>query len=77
MGNVTKFLIYCVEIYKTAYGLNGRQVMQLFGQYEILKYIENCYGALHTTGPEYIIEEISTLIDERRRVENSSAGTSI
>ena len=65
MDAVTKFLVYCVEIYKTAYKLNGRQVMQLFSQYDILEYIVSCYGALHTTGAEYIIEDIAGLIHER------------
>jgi len=68
MDKTTKFLVYCVEIYKTAYKLNGRQVMQLFNQYEILEYIVGCYGALHTTGPEYIIEDIAGLIKEREKV---------
>ena len=66
MENVTKFLVYCIEIYKTAHHLNGREVMRLFDQYGILDYIVNCYGALHTTGPEYIIEDIAALIAERR-----------
>jgi hypothetical protein len=66
MDNVTKFLVYCVEIYKTACKLNGKQVMQLFNQYEIPQYIVSCYGALHTTGPQYIIEDITGLIEERK-----------
>ena len=69
MDNVTKFLVYCVEIYKTAYKLNGKQVVQLFSQYGILEYIAGCYGALHTTGPEYIIEDIAGLIEERKHKE--------
>ena len=64
--NTTKFLVYCIEIYKTAYKLNGKQVMQLFSQYGIPDYIVDCYGALHTTGPEYIIDDIAGLIEERR-----------
>ena len=69
MENVTKFLVYCIEIYKTAYKLNGKQVMQLFCKYRILDYITKCYGALHTTGPEYIIEDIAGLIEEQRSKE--------
>jgi len=45
MDNVTKFLVYCIEIYK---------------------YLTDCYDALHTTGPEYIIEDIAGLIKERQ-----------
>jgi hypothetical protein len=67
IDKATKFLVYCIEIYKTAHKLNGRQIMQLFNQYEILEYIVNCYGALHTTGPEYIIEDITGLIEERKK----------
>jgi hypothetical protein len=66
MDNVTKFLVYCVEIYKTAFALNGKQVIRLFRQYGILEYIVSCYAALHTTGPEYIIEDIAGLIEQRR-----------
>ncbi|MCL2232311.1 MAG: DUF3791 domain-containing protein [Treponema sp.] len=66
MDNTTKFIVYCVEIYKTAYKLSGKQVMQLFTQYGILDYLVDCYDALHTTGPEYIIEDIAGLIEERR-----------
>jgi hypothetical protein len=67
MENVTKFLVYCIEIYKTAYKLNGKQVIQLFSQYKILDFIVRCYGALHTTGPEYIIEDITGFIEEQQK----------
>jgi hypothetical protein len=67
MENTTKFLVYCIEIYKTAYKLNGKQVMRLFSKYGIFDYIIKCYGALHTTGPEYIIEDIAGLIEEQKK----------
>jgi hypothetical protein len=66
MDNKTKFLVYCVEIYKTAHKINGKQVMKLFNQYRINEYIINCYDALHTTGTEYIIADISELLEEKR-----------
>jgi len=74
MDKSTKFLVYCVEIYKTAYKLNGRQVMELFSQYGIHEYILSCYNALHTTGPEYIIEDIFGLIEDRkaRKTQNTN-----
>jgi hypothetical protein len=40
--------------------------MRLFDQCGILEYIVQCYGALHTAGPEYIIEDIAALIAERQ-----------
>jgi hypothetical protein len=67
MDDKIKFLVYCLEIYKTANKTNGRQVMRLFNQYGIDEYIVNCYDALHTTGPEYIINDISELLEEKKR----------
>jgi len=67
MEKSTKFLIYCIEIYKTAFKISGKEVISLFSQYGILDYIVECYGALHTTGPEYIIEDISGLIKARQQ----------
>ena len=64
--NITKFLVYCIEIYKSAYRISGKEVIQTFSQYGILDYIVKCYGALHTTGPEYIIEDISGFIEEQK-----------
>ena len=67
MEKQTKFLVYCIEIYKTAFNISGKDVVNLFNQYGILDYIIECYGALHTTGPEYIIEDISGLIKEKQQ----------
>ena len=68
MDNETKFLVHCIEIYKTAYKINGREVIKLFSQYEIPQYIVACYGALHTTGPQYIIADIDEFISCREEV---------
>lgn len=64
---ITKFLVYCIEIYKTAHKKTGKEVVHIFTQYGILDYIVNCFGALHTTGPEYIINDIDGLIAERQK----------
>jgi hypothetical protein len=61
-----KFLAYCIESYKSAKKMNGRQVIALFNQYGIIDYVINCYGALHTTGEQYIIYDIDEYIAGRR-----------
>ncbi len=58
MSREGKFLIYCLEIYKAAHHLTGREVMGLFSQCHVSEYITSCYGALHTLGAEYLIEDI-------------------
>lgn len=66
MDQVTKFMIFCIEEYKKAYNLSGKQVMKIFGEYRVLDYVTNYYEALHTTGTEYIIEDINLYMDARR-----------
>ena len=51
------FLIYCVETYKNAKHLTGKQVAELFTRYRVWDYVYSCFEALHTTGANYIVEE--------------------
>lgn len=66
MSKQADFLIYCVEMYKDAKGLNGKQVAQLFSKYQIWDYIYKYFEALHTTGAEYIVDDIDQFIAVRR-----------
>jgi DNA modification methylase len=65
MDKTTKFLVYCIEIYKTKHKINGKEIIQIFDKYGVFDYIVECYGALHTTGPEYIIDDITSFIKEK------------
>ena len=60
------FLIYCAEIYKNARHLTGQEVSRLFTRYDVWDYIYSCFEALHTTGENYIIEDIDLYISERK-----------
>jgi len=66
MSNAGKFLVYCIEIYKNAKSLNGKQVMELFTKYNVSEYIYDCFEALHTTGDNYIINDIDLFIEARQ-----------
>ena len=68
MSKEGNFLIFCIEQYKSAKNLNGRQVMDLFRKYRISEYIVSCFEALHTTGTNYIIEDIDLYIEARKAV---------
>jgi hypothetical protein len=61
-----KFLVYCIEIYKAAKNLSGRQIIELFKRYGLFDYVLTCYEALHTTGEKYIIEDINSFIEARK-----------
>lgn len=68
MSKEGSFLIFCIEQYKTAKELSGKQVMELFRKYRVSEYIVSCFEALHTTGTNYIIEDIDLYIEARQAV---------
>ena len=66
MSKEGNFLVYCTERYKSAKRLTGRQVSDLFSKYSVWNYIYSCFEALHTTGENYIIEDIDLRMKTRR-----------
>jgi hypothetical protein len=63
MTENAEFVAYCIEEYKAAHSLNGKEVIALFMKYNIIDYILSCYGALHTIGGLAIAEDIHSLIE--------------
>ena len=66
MSRQDDFLIFCTEQYKSAKNLTGKQVSELFTRYGVWDYIYSCFEALHTTGVNYIIEDIDLYIKARQ-----------
>ncbi len=66
MSRQGDFMIYCAEQYKSAKKLTGKQVSDLFSRYRVWDYIYSCFEALHTTGANYIIEDIDLYIEARQ-----------
>jgi hypothetical protein len=66
MDEKTPFIVYCIEEYKTAENLSGKVVIELFDRYHVLDYIRSHYEALHTTGRQYIVNDIRLYIKERQ-----------
>ncbi|MDR2505870.1 MAG: DUF3791 domain-containing protein [Oscillospiraceae bacterium] len=62
MDDKTRFAVYCVEEYKAAEHLSGKAVIKLFNRHGVLDYIKRCYEALHTTGRQYIVNDIKGYI---------------
>ena len=69
MDEKINFIIYCIEEYKDAEGLNGKAVIDLFNRNRVLEYIRTYYVALHTTGKQYIVEDINMYIKNRQAVQ--------
>ena len=67
MNDNAEFIAYCLEEYKAAKGMTGKEVIALFKQYNIIDYIVSCYGALHTMGGLAITEDIQSLIENIKK----------
>jgi len=65
-----KFLVYCLETYRAAKQMSGRQVFEMFKLYGVIDYVLSCYEALHTTGAVYIIEDIDLFLEARTSVQS-------
>ncbi|MEA1910785.1 MAG: DUF3791 domain-containing protein [Spirochaetota bacterium] len=65
------FTVFCLESYKTAYRLTGKEVINIFDKYNVINYIESFYDVLHSTGQEYIVADIDKFIKSRK---NNSSG---
>ena len=68
MSRQGDFLIYCTEQYKVAKKLTGKQVSELFTRYRVWDYVYSCFEALHTTGVNYIVEDIDLYIEARQPI---------
>ena len=66
MSKQGDFMIYCVEQYKSSKHLTGKQVAELFNRYRVWDYVYFCFEALHTTGTNYIVEDIDLYIEARQ-----------
>ena len=64
MNDNIDFITYCLEEYKFAKNINGKEAITLFTEYNIIDYIVTCYGALHTMGGLAITEDIDSLIED-------------
>jgi len=62
MSDNAGFIAYCMEEYKAAKGITGKEVITLFRKHNIIDYIVTCYGALHTMGGLAIADDIDSLI---------------
>jgi len=60
------FLVYCIELYRQAKGISGRAAYDLFHQTGADEYVRKCFGALHTTGERYILEDLEGYILARQ-----------
>ena len=65
------FAVFCLENYKIHRNLNGQEVSLLFEQYGVFDYIREFYDVLHTTGYNYINNDIDIYLNSRGYIPNA------
>lgn len=60
------FLSFCIEQYKNAKGISGRQAMEILSDAGVLDYLEHNYEVLHTQGHQWLLEEMDEYIQNHR-----------
>ena len=65
MSKEMSFVIFCIENYKIHRSLTGRQTADLFLQYGVFDYLREFYDVLHTTGYQYINQDIDIYLKAR------------
>lgn len=68
MSQETRFAIFCMENYKIYRSLTGKQVYRLFKEYGVLDYIREAYDVLHTTGYQYVNNDIDIYLEARHAI---------
>ncbi len=66
MDRTIDFTVFCLESYKQAHHLTGKDVLKVFDDYKVFDYIKSFYDVLHSTGQDYIVEDIDIYIKSRQ-----------
>ena len=64
-GEEVNFAVFCLENYKHHRNMSGRDVVKLFSDYGVFDYIREFYDVLHTTGGDYINNDIDIYLKSR------------
>lgn len=65
MSKEMTFAIFCLEDYKLHRNLTGEEATKLFIQYGVFDYIREFYDVLHSTGHNYINNDIDIYLNAR------------
>lgn len=66
MDKNIEFTVFCLESYKQAHHLTGKDAFKVFNDNNVFEYIKSVYDVLHSTGQDYIVEDIDIFISSRK-----------
>ena len=65
IDNISYFIAFCIEQYKTAKGLKGEDVAKLFFDKGVDNYLSDNYEVLHTQSHQWLVEEIDEYLNRQ------------
>lgn len=65
MSKEMAFAVFCLENYKVYRNMTGYEVSKLFERYGVFDYIREFYDVLHSTGHNYINNDIDIYLNAR------------
>ena len=65
-NNVSYFVAFCIEQYKHAHNISGREAMRMLNSYGVLDYLVEHFEILHTQSKQWILEDIEKFIRIRK-----------
>lgn len=65
MAHTTRFVVFCLEAYKRAEGLSGRQSAELFVSHGVTGYLREGYDVLHSLGESALVEDVRKYLQVR------------
>ena len=68
MSKETAVSGFCLESYPAHKSLTGTQTAELFRRYGVFDYLNEFYDVLHTTGYQYINNDIDIYLKSRNAV---------
>lgn len=65
--DIAYFISFCIEQYKHSQKMSGTQAMKVLDEYGVLNYLQNNFEVLHTQSIQWILEDIQSFIDLRKK----------
>ena len=66
-----KFMIYCLERYRLAKSLSGREAAALFAECQVMDYVMRFFESLHVISEKLILKDIEEYIAQRSDLRRS------
>lgn len=66
MNQTIDFTVFCLESYKQAHSVSGKEALKMFDDYNVFEYISSFYDVLHSSGQDYIVHDIDAYICSRK-----------